>query len=327
MNDDNSYDVAIVGSGMAGLSAGLYAARYELSTAVIGDMLGGATSTAWTIENYPGYKEIDGYDLIVKVKEQNEALGVKIINDKVAGMKKSKTGFELTLRDGGDHVINAKTVILAVGAARRKLGIDREDELAKGKGVHYCATCDAPLYKGKVIGVVGGGDASVKGMNLAVQYADKIHVFVRGDQLKAEPINYERLQPHIESGKVEVHFKTEVTELLGSERLTSVKTNDGREIELDGLFVEIGAVPEVELAQALGVELDKHGYIAVNNMMETNVPGIYAAGDTTNFFGHFKQDITAAAMGAVAATSAFNFIGSAGAKSANAEKEPAKTSA
>lgn len=326
MNDDNSYDVAIVGSGMAGLSAGLYAARYELSTAVIGDMLGGATSTAWTIENYPGYKEIDGYDLIVKVKEQNEALGVKIINDKVAGMKKSKTGFELTLRDGGDHVINAKTVILAVGAARRKLGIDREDELAKGKGVHYCATCDAPLYKGKVIGVVGGGDASVKGMNLAVQYADKIHVFVRGDQLKAEPINYERLQPHIESGKVEVHFKTEVTELLGSERLTSVKTNDGREIELDGLFVEIGAVPEVELAQALGVELDKHGYIAVNNMMETNVPGIYAAGDTTNFFGHFKQDITAAAMGAVAATSAFNFIGSAGAKSANTEKEPAKTS-
>jgi thioredoxin reductase (NADPH) len=324
MSNDNSYDVAIVGSGMAGLSAGLYAARYEMSTVVIGDMLGGATSTAWTVENYPGYKEIDGYDLIVKVKEQNEALGVKIINDRVSGLKKTKNGFELTLRDGGDHVVNAKTVILAVGAARRKLGVEREDELAKGKGVHYCATCDAPLYKGKVIGVVGGGDASVKGMNLAVQYADKIHAFVRGDSLKAEPINYERLQPHIDSGKVEVHFKTEITELLGSERLSSVKTNDGREIELDGLFIEIGAVPEVELAQALGAKLDEHGYIAVNSMMETNVPGIYAAGDTTNFFGHFKQDITAAAMGAVAATSAFNFIGKAAAKP---QKEPAKTAA
>lgn len=308
MNTDTKYDVAIVGSGIAGLSAGLYSGRYELSTAVIGDMLGGATSTAWTIENYPGYKEIDGYDLMIKVKEQNEALGVKIITDRVAGIEKSGTVFNITLRDGGDHTIEAKSVIMAVGAARRKLDMDKEEAFAQGKGLHYCATCDAPLYKGKVIGLVGGGDASVKGMNLAVQYADKIHAFVRGDKLRAEPINYERLEPHIKSGKVEMHFKTEVKELLGKDRLTGVKTNDGREIELDGLFVEIGAIPEVELAEKIGVKLDEHGYIAVNNMMETNVTGVYAAGDTTNFFGHFKQDITAAAMGAVAATSAFNHV-------------------
>lgn len=324
MTADTNYDVVIIGSGMAGLSAGLYSGRYELSTAVIGDMLGGATSTAWTVENYPGYKEIDGYDLIIKVKEQNETLGVNIINDRVSGLVKTKNGFELSLRDGGEHTVQAKTVILAMGAARRKLGADKEDEFSQGKGLHYCATCDAPLYKGKVIGVIGGGDASVKGMNLAVQYAEKVHAFVRGDQLKAEPINYERLEPHIQSGKVEVHFKTEITELLGTERLTGVKTNDGREIELDGLFVEIGAIPEVELAEKVGVKLDEHGYIGVNNMMETNIPGIYAAGDTTSFFGHFKQDITAAAMGAVAATSAFNFIGTQTIKSA---KEPAKTAA
>ncbi|MEX0594584.1 MAG: FAD-dependent oxidoreductase [Patescibacteria group bacterium] len=321
MNKDANYDVVIIGSGMAGLSAGLYAGRYELSTTVIGDMLGGATSTAWTVENYPGYKEIDGYDLIVKVKEQNEALGVKIINDRVSDIDKTGDGFELSLRDGGEHKIQAKTVIFAVGAARRKLGVDKEDEFSQGKGVHYCATCDAPLYKGKTIAVVGGGDASVKGMNLAVQYAEKVHAFVRGDALKAEPINYERLEPHIQSGKVEIHYKTEVTELVGTERLTGVKTNDGREIELDGLFVEIGAIPEVELAEKIGVKLDEHGYIGVNNMMETNVRGVYAAGDTTSFFGHFKQDITAAAMGAVAATSAFNFIGGTAAK---ATKEPEK---
>lgn len=324
MAADTNYDVAIIGSGMAGLSAGLYAGRYGLSTAVIGDMLGGATSTAWTVENYPGFKEIDGYDLIIKVKEQNEALGVNIINDRVSGLEKTAGGFELSLRDGGDHKVQAKTLIFAVGAARRKLGIDKEDEFSQGKGVHYCATCDAPLYKGKVIGLIGGGDASVKGMNLAVQYAEKVHAFVRDDKLNAEPINYERLEPHIKSGKVEVHFKTEVTELLGTERLTGVKTNDGREIEMDGIFIEIGAIPEVELAEKIGVKLDEHGYIAVNNMMETNVAGIYAAGDTTCFFGHFKQDITAAAMGAVAATSAFNFTQTQSVKTA---KEPAKSAA
>ncbi len=324
MAADTQYDIAIIGSGMAGLSAGLYAARYGLPTVVIGDMLGGATSTAWTVENYPGFKEIDGYDLIVKVKEQNEALGVNIVTDRVSDIEKTADGFELSLRDGGEHKVQAKTIIFAVGAARRKLGIDKEDEFSLGKGVHYCATCDAPLYKGKVIGVIGGGDASVKGMNLAVQYAEKVHAFVRDDKLNAEPINYERLEPHIQSGKVEVHFKTEVTELLGGERLSGVKTNDGREIEMDGLFIEIGATPEVELAEKIGIKLDDHGYIAVNNMMETNVPGTYAAGDTTTFFGHFKQDITAAAMGAVAATSAFNFIGSSAAKS---KKEPAKSAA
>lgn len=308
MDTDTKYDLAIIGSGMAGLSAGLYASRYELSTAVIGEMLGGATSTAWTIENYPGYKEIDGYDLMMKVKEQNEALGVKIITDRVANIEKSGKGFKLSLRDGGNHTIEVKSVIMAVGAARRKLGIDKEEQFSKGKGLHYCATCDAPLYKGKTIGMVGGGDASVKGMNLAVQYADKIHAFVRGDKLRPEPINYERLEPHIKSGKVDIHYKTEIKELIGKDRLESIKTSDGREITLDGLFVEIGAVPDVKLAEKIGVKLDEHGYIAVNNMMETNVTGIYAAGDTTNFFGHFKQDITAAAMGSVAATSAFNHI-------------------
>ncbi|HSX41997.1 MAG TPA: FAD-dependent oxidoreductase, partial [Candidatus Saccharimonadales bacterium] len=128
----------------------------------------------------------------------------------------------------------------------------------------------------------------------------------------AEPINLQRAQKYIDSGKIEILYQTEVAELLGDERLTGVKFKNGKTLELDGLFVEIGAIPEVELAEKLGIELDKYGYIAVDNMMETNVPGTYAAGDTTNFFGHFKQDITAAAMGSVAATSAFNFLQKAG---------------
>jgi thioredoxin reductase (NADPH) len=300
-------DVAIIGSGIAGLSAALYAARYELSTVVIGDLLGGATSTAWIIENYPGYKEIDGYDLIVKVKEQVEALGVEVKTDRVSGLEKDGNNFRLVLKESGE-TIEAKTVILAVGAARRKLNMPKEDEFSQGKGVHYCTTCDGPLYKGKTIGVVGGGDASIKGVNLAVQYAEKVYVFVRSDSMKAEPINLERLQPHIDSGKVEILYHTEIAELLGDSRLSGVKFKNGKELELDGLFIEIGAIPEVELAEQMGVALDSYGYIAVNNMMETNVPGITSAGDATNFFGHFKQDVTAAAMGAVAATSCFHHI-------------------
>lgn len=298
-------DVAIVGSGMAGLSAGLYAGRYELDTVIIGHEFGGATSTAWTIENYPGYKAIDGYDLMIKVKEQVEGVGVKLMTDQVTSIDTIDSGYRLTTHGG--QTVEAKTIIMAHGAARRKLGLPKEDEFAKGKGVHYCLTCDGPLYKGKTIGIVGGGDASVKGMNLAVQYADKIYAFVMLGELNAEPINYARLQPHI-GKKVELMFKTEVAELLGDQRLTSVKLKNGQEVMLDGLFIEIGAVPEMALVTKLGVKLDQYGYIAVNTMMETNVPGIYAAGDCTNFFGHFKQDVTAAAMGAVAATSAFNLI-------------------
>lgn len=300
-------DVVIIGSGVTGLSAALYSARYELSTLIIGDMLGGATSTAWTVENYPGFEAIDGYDLVVKMKEQVEKLGVAISTDKTVDLKKNDDG-TFTITTETEQTINAKTVILAVGAARKKLNLPKEDEFAMGKGVNYCTTCDGPLYKSKKIAVVGGGDSAVKGMNLAAQYADKIYSIVRGDKFKPEPINLVRLQKFIDSGKVEPIFNASVSELLGDERLTGIKLNNGREIELDGLFVEIGAIPEVELAQKIGVELDEYGYIKVNNMMETNVAGVYCGGDATNFFGHFKQIVTGCAMGSVAATSAFKHI-------------------
>lgn len=299
-------DVTIIGSGVAGLSAALYAARYELKTLVIGEMLGGATSTAWTVENYPGYESIDGYDLVIKMRDQVTKIGTVIANDKVISIERDGSGFSLKTESGQE--VAAKAVIFAMGAARRKLGLAKEDEFSLGKGVHYCATCDGPLYKNKTMGIVGSGDAAVKGMILAAQYAEKIHSFVRGDRLKCEPVNYDRIKRYIDSGKIEVHYEEEVVELLGSERLTGVKLKSGKTETIDGLFIEIGAIPDVELAVKLGVKLDESGYIAVNNMMETNMDGLYAAGDTTNFFGHFKQIITASAMGSVAATSAFKHV-------------------
>jgi len=301
------YDVLIVGSGMAGLSAAIYAARYELTTLVIGKEMGGTTSKAWTIENYPGFESIDGYDLMLKVHQQTEALGAKIMIDQAKRLSKDGDNFIVELNEHGQF--KAKAIILAVGAARRKLNLPKEDELSQGKGVHYCTTCDGPLYKNKTIVIVGGGDAAIKGANLAVQFAQKIYIVTNNSKLTPEPINLQRLQTHITSGKVEPIFETEVAELLADKRLTGVKLKNGQELKADGLFVEIGAVPEVALAEKIGVKLDERGYIAVNNMMETNIPGVFAAGDTTNFFGHFKQDITAAAMGAVAATSAFQHLG------------------
>lgn len=298
-------DVFVVGSGMAGLSAALYCARYDLSTLVVGAELGGATSTAWTVENYPGFKTIDGYDLMMKVNEQVEALGAKIVTDKIKEIGKTESSFRLIGESG--EIYKASSLIFAHGAARRKLRLPKEDDFSQGKGVHYCTTCDGPLYKGKTIAIVGSGDAAVKGALLAVQYADKIYMVVRGETLHPEPINYERVKPYI-GKKVELIIKAEVKELLGGDRLSGVKLTSGQELKLDGLFVEIGAVPEMTLVESLGVKLDQYGYITVGNMMETNVPGVYAAGDATNFFGHFKQDVTAAAMGAVAATSAFHFL-------------------
>jgi len=298
-------DVAIVGSGVAGLAAGLYAGRYELKTELFSDFFGGATASAWTIENYPGFESIDGYDLIMKMRSQVEKIGGKIVEEKVEKIEKRGETFVLT---AGGNENEAKTIIFAQGAARRKLGLPKEEEFSKGKGVHYCTTCDGPLYKGKTIAIIGGGDAAIKGANLAVQFAEKIYIIEVTDHLNPEPVNMARLQPFIDNGKVEVMLKATVKEILGEERVTGLKLDNGKELAIDGLFVEVGAIPDVELAKNLGVELDEKGYIKVDNNMSTNVPGVYAAGDTTNFFGGFKQIVTAAAMGSVAATSAFRHI-------------------
>jgi len=297
--------VIIVGSGMAGLSAGLYAGRYELSPLIIGETFGGATSLAWTIENYPGFKKIDGFDLMMKVREQVESLGGKIKDGRVDRIKKTSTGFSLSCQDG--TVLETESVILAVGTARRKLNLPREEEFSKGKGIHYCITCDGPLYKNKTIAVVGGGDAAVKSLLLAVQYASKIFQIFLGKGITAEPVNYSRLQPFI-GKQIELIPETTITSLEGDQRLSAIKLSNGRELKIDGLFVEIGALPNVKLVEPLGVALDEKGYLQVDNQMATSVAGLFAAGDATNFFGSFKQDITAAAMGAVAATSAFRYL-------------------
>jgi thioredoxin reductase (NADPH) len=299
------YDVLIIGSGAAGLSAGLYAGRYLMRVLVIGKDFGGETSMAGVIWNYPGAKDVDGYELMKIMRDQGKQVGVEYLDGTVTSIENQDGCFRVF---SGEKRFDANTVIFAMGTERRRLGLNKEKELTS-HGVHFCATCDGALYVDKTVAVAGGGDGAVKAAVLLGTYASKIYVFVRGSAFSAEPKNVEELKQL--GDKVKIFFETQIEGLVGTDKLEKIllsKEIDGqKELILDGLFVEIGTTPNVALAQSVGVLLDDKGYIAVDNKMATNVPGLFAAGDTTNHFGSFKQDITAAAMGAVAATSAYHY--------------------
>ncbi len=301
-----AYDLIIVGSGAAGLAAALYAGRYKMKTLVIGEAFGGETSTAGKIENYPGVLSIDGYDLMNIMKSQAVGLGTKLAKGRVEKIKNQDGFFKVFTED---EEFQGTTVILAFGSRRRHLNLPNEKELV-GKGVHYCWTCDGPLYGGKTVAMVGGGDSSVKGVNFLEEYAEKIYLISREQELRAEPVNMEQMKKL--GDKVEVILANQVQEIVGQNMLEKIvlsKTYHGSsELKIDGLFVEIGFDPDITLSKQLGVELDEKHYMKVDNMMKTNVAGVFAAGDATNHFGSFKQDITAAAMGAVAATSAYEYF-------------------
>ena len=308
---EDIYDAIIVGSGAAGYGTAIYAGRYLMKTLIIRGKFGGETATAGQIWNYPGAPGTDGYELMKNMEGQAKDAGAEQMDGKVVAATSEGGCYQVTVEkpDKSTVELAANTIIFAQGAERRHLGLDREDELT-GKGVHYCVTCDGPLYSGKEVIMVGGGDASVKGILDLAKYVDKIYFVVRGDKLIAEPVNQADMEKL--GDKVVMLFETEVKELVGEKMFEGVKLtkefNGSDELKASALFVEIGADPDVKVATSLGVELDEHGYIKVDSSnMHTNVPGLFAAGDTVNAFGPFKQTITAAATGAVAATNAYNY--------------------
>ena len=300
------YDVLIVGQGAAAFAAGLYAARYQMRTVVAGDVFGGETATGGLIENYPGFVGIDGGQLMMHMREQVEKYGVAVVDERVDAIANIGHCFEAKV---GEDTYQSSAVILAVGRERRKLGLPREDEWT-GRGVSFCAVCDAPLYRTKVAAVVGGGDAAVKGAVLLSKYADKVYIIYRRPEfVRPESVNLQQL---MDSPNIEPIFSANVIELKGVDGLSSVvldRQHDGsNEITLDGLFIEIGADPRVELAQSLGAELNEKNEVHVDKEMRTNVHGVFAAGDVTDGSGDLKQTITAAAQGAIAATSAYSHV-------------------
>jgi len=303
---ENVFDLIIVGSGAGGLSAALYAGRYRMRVVVFGDHFGGYTAVAGPIGNYPGYVEVDGFDLMMTMKEQAEALGTIIKDEKVVGVTQNDGCFSVTTEDGKEY--SAGSIIFAPGTERRQLGLPNEKELTS-KGVHYCATCDGPAYSGKIVAMIGGGDSSVKGVNLVAEYAKKTYLITRSKELRAEPINFERMQKLVDEGRVEIVLENQVVEIVGTNKLEKIvlaqPLHGSQDLVLDGVFIEIGSRPRSELARSLGVTLDEKGHILAGTTMETNVPGVFAAGDIVS--GTFKQSITAAAQGAVAATAAYQY--------------------
>ena len=302
-----NYDVLIAGQGAAAFAAGLYAARYQMKSIIIGETFGGETATGGLIENYPGYADIDGFDLMMKFREQVASYDVPILDDKVSAVKKDSNDFQIETESGEKYI--ASSVILGIGRERRKLGLQNEDEWT-GKGVSFCSTCDAPLHRENIVAIVGGGNAAIEGAVLLSKYASTVYLIYRRNKFtRPEPVNLKLLN---DSKNIIQLLDTNVTSLLGDDGLNEISIdkpyNNSTNLNVDGLFIEIGADPRVEIPIQLGINLNEKNEVIVNNEMETNVAGILAAGDLTDASGDLKQTITAAAQGAIAAKSAYTYV-------------------
>jgi len=302
------YDIIIIGTGPAGLTAAIYASRYRLKNLTIGQILGGTITLANKVENYPGFKTIAGSDWAQKTKDQINYLGGEIAQDKVAKIQvlsSSPPLFEIYTQN---KKFQTKTIIIATGTQRRKLKIPGENKY-QGKGVSYCTTCDAPFFRDKTVALVGGADSAVSGAVHTAEFAKKVYIIYRKDKLRAEPIWVEQAA---KNPKITPIYNTNITEIIGNDKVRGVVLDtpyqNKNALPLDGVFIEIGAVPGTSLAQSLDVKLDNQGYIAVNPQMATNIQAVFSAGDINATNVDLKQMIIACAEGAIAAASAYKYL-------------------
>ncbi len=301
----NEYDVVIVGGGAAGLTAGMYAARYGLRTTIIERMMGGnQIINVEKIENFPGFPQgISGAELGPLMQEQAMDAGAEFLMTEATGVVLDGP-YKVITTDDGDY--RARALIVAAGSSLKKLGIPGEEELY-GRGVSHCATCDGPLFRGEVVGVVGGGDSAGDEALTLAEYAGRVILFHRGDKLQAQKVIRDRVIGHSE---VDVLYNTTVEAILGDSLVTGVQirnliTNFTDRMNLMGLFVYVGLDPNTKFIRGI-VKTDNAGHIPVNIWMETDVPGIYAAGDIRQHSA--AQLASAAGDGSTAATAAFRFI-------------------
>ncbi|MFH1064154.1 MAG: FAD-dependent oxidoreductase [Candidatus Woesearchaeota archaeon] len=294
---DTVYDFIILGAGPAGLTAAIYAARYRLKTIVIGPDIGGTVTSAHDIENWPGMKG-GGMKIMDKFVEHVRSFDVPIITEHAKRIEKDDNHFLVhTEKD----TYKGLTVLLAMGTKRRKLDLPGEEKFS-GKGVSHCATCDAMFFKDKDVAVVGGSDAAAMAAQVLSQHAKKVTIIYRKDALRAEPARIKELE---NDPKIDFIFNTTITEIKGDTSLTGIKLDNGNDLAIQGLFIEIGGVPITMMAKDLGIGLSESNRIKVGADMSTNVEGVFAAGDITTGSNEFNQIVTAASEGAIAALSAF----------------------
>tara|TARA_B100000686_G_scaffold349635_1_gene443510 strand:- start:310 stop:1236 length:927 start_codon:yes stop_codon:yes gene_type:complete len=301
----NDYDVLIIGGGLAGLTASIYSARYGMTTGVIELMMGGASIiNLEKIENFPGFVEgISGAELGPAAQEQAMNVGVDFIMAEASGIK-TDGDYKVVSTDSGDY--RAKAVIVAAGSQLKHLGIPGEEEF-NGRGVSHCATCDGPMFMGETVGVVGGGDSAADEALTLTEYAEKVMVFHRRDELRAQKILQDRL---LRNPKIEMVWNAELQEIIGEDTVSGVKiknvvTNHEETIGLTGLFVYVGLEPNSGIAAEVS-KTDNAGHIDVNLSMETSTQGVYAVGDIRQ--SSARQLVASAGDGATAAVGAFNYI-------------------
>ncbi len=301
-------DVIIIGSGPAGYTAGIYTARAGLNPLLIASSVeaGGELMKTTEVENFPGFVNgLQGPELMAAFQAQAERFGTEVLMDDV--IEVDLKGDVKIVKTGGGKTYEAKTVILATGAAYRELGLPREKELS-GHGISWCATCDGFFFREKTIAVVGGGDSAMEEATFLTRFASKVYLIHRRDTFKASKIMQERA---LANPKIEVIYNSEVAELHGDAKLTSVTLNDTvtgekRELELDGLFIAIGNDPRVWLVENQ-VELTAEKFIHVEGRSsKTSLPGVFAAGDVID--PTYRQAITAAGSGCVAALDAEHYL-------------------
>jgi len=306
MTESEIYDIAIVGSGPAGLTASIYASRYKLKNIIFGKLLGGTITEAHKVCNYPGLKDISGIDLGMSFYEQAKGCGGEYKAESIVDIKKNNDIFILTSDIGA--VYQSKTVILALGTNRNKLNLKNE-EFYLGKGLSYCATCDSMFYKDKVVAVIGGSNAATMAASMLSDVAKKVYIIYRGTELRGDQVWVEEVKS---KDNIEIIYTTILIGLEGENKLERIKLsrafNNSGYLNLDGVFVEIGSEPNIDLANKLGLELDEKGYIKVSNEQSTNMAGVWAAGDCTDASNGFNQVVTAASEGAIASNSIFSYL-------------------
>jgi len=309
--DSSDYDFIIIGAGGAGLAAAMYGARLGLKTLCLGHShgtempLGGVITTTNVVENYPGFIRLTGTELADKIKEHAQSYDlVTLKEEKVDEVK--KLGDLFTVKTS-ENIYQGKTILFATGTKWKKLDVPGSKEF-ENKGVAYCALCDAVLFKNKVVCVVGGSDSAAKDAMVLAEHAKKVYIIYRGEKIRPEPINYERV---IKNKKIEIINNTNVTEIKGNQLVEKVildKPYKGKkELELQGVFVAIGHIILSDLAKSIGIKVNEKGEIIIDHKTsETNIKGVFAAGDVAD--KPFKQLITGVAEGCTAAFSAYEYI-------------------
>jgi thioredoxin reductase (NADPH) len=298
-------DVIIIGGGPAGYAAALYSARAQLDTLVIEKMFsGGQMATTDVMENYPGFEEpIGGSDLALKMEKQARKFGTVVLNDEVLELKLDS---DIKVIKTKKETYECKAIILCMGASPKMLGLQNEDRF-RGSGVSYCAVCDGAFFKGKTVAVVGGGDTAAEDALYLARFCPKIYIIHRKDKMRATKLLQNEL---FCNKKIEFYWNSVVEELLGKFgveglRIKNLKTNESSTVNVDGLFVAIGLNPNTSLVSGK-IALNEAGYIITDEKMQTNVPGVFAAGDIREKY--LRQVITAAADGASAAYTAEHYI-------------------